>query len=84
LFLKANLPILSRKVGIEERVTFFIKRLNFPKVVGLVDEEEGYRMFGGYLPVERAQPKISSLKHRGNFVHKEREMHILIVMFQQV
>lgn len=38
-------------------------------------------MFGGYLPVEDAQPKISSLKHRGNFVHKEKKMRILTVMF---
>jgi hypothetical protein len=53
-------------------------------VVGLVDEEEEYRMFGGYLPVECVQPKISSLKHRGNSVHKEKKIHILTVMFQQV
>jgi hypothetical protein len=52
-------------------------------VVGLVDEEEVYRMFGGYLPVESAQPKISSLKHRGNSVHKEKKMHILTVMFKR-
>jgi hypothetical protein len=53
-------------------------------VVRLVDEEEVYRMFGGYLPVESAQPKISSLKHGGNSVDKELKMHILTVMFQQV
>jgi hypothetical protein len=40
-------------------------------------------MFGGYLPVESAQPKISSLKHGGNSVHKEKEMHILTVMFNR-
>lgn len=39
-------------------------------------------MFGGYLPVEDAQPKISSLKHRGNFVHKEKKMRILTVMLK--
>jgi hypothetical protein len=50
----------------------------------LVDEEEEYRMFGGYLPVGDAQPKISSLKHRGNSVHKEKKMRILKVMFQKV
>jgi hypothetical protein len=68
----------------EERVTFFKKAPELPKVVGLVDEEEVYRMIGGYLPVECAQPKISSLKHRGNSVHKEMKMHILTVIFQQV
>jgi hypothetical protein len=41
-------------------------------------------MFGGYLPVGDAQPKISSLKHRGNSVHKEKKMRILKVMFQKV
>jgi len=40
-------------------------------------------MFGGYLPVEDAQPIICSLKHRGNFVHKETKMRILTVMFQK-
>lgn len=34
-------------------------------------------MFGGYLPVGDAQPKISSLKHFGNSVHKERKMRKL-------
>jgi hypothetical protein len=52
-------------------------------VVRLVDEEEDYRMFGGYLPVGDAQPKISSLKHGGNSVHKKKNMRILKVMFQK-
>jgi len=41
-------------------------------------------MFGGYLPVANAQPKSSSLKHRGNSVHKEKNMRILTVMFKKV
>ena len=40
-------------------------------------------MFGGYLPVGYAQPKNSSLKHRGNSVHKEMNMRILTVMFNK-
>jgi hypothetical protein len=41
-------------------------------------------MFGGYLPVGYAQPKNSSLKHRGNSVHKEKDMRILTVMLYKV
>ena len=37
-------------------------------------------MFGGYLPVERTT-ESSSLKHRGNTVHKERKLRILRVVF---
>ncbi|WHY86512.1 hypothetical protein QNH39_01035 [Neobacillus novalis] len=40
-------------------------------------------MFGGYLPAVCARPKISSLKHEGNFVDKEKKMRIIIVMFQK-
>lgn len=35
-------------------------------------------MFGGYLPVERTT-ESSSLKHRGNSVHKEKNMRKLNV-----
>jgi hypothetical protein len=38
----------------------------------LVDEEEVYRLIGGCLPVEFAQPSVLSLKHKGNFVDKGR------------
>jgi len=41
-------------------------------------------MFGGYLPVENAQPIISSIKHRGNFVHKVKKMRILNSMLKRV
>jgi RNA recognition motif-containing protein len=36
---------------VDRKSKFFIKRLNYPEC-GLVDEEEVYRIFGGYLPVE--------------------------------
>ncbi|WP_142303773.1 hypothetical protein [Neobacillus soli] len=52
-------------------------------MVRLVDEVEVYRKFGGYLPAACARPKISSLKHGGNFVHKEKKMRILSVIFQK-
>jgi hypothetical protein len=39
--------------------------------------------FGGYLPVERTT-EISSLKHRGNLVHKGKKMrHIVIYVWKR-
>jgi hypothetical protein len=41
-------------------------------------------MIGGYLPVVDAQPKISSLKHGGNSLDKEKTMRIQTEVFKKV
>jgi hypothetical protein len=40
-------------------------------------------MIGGYLPVGDAQPKISSLKHRGNSMDKEKKMRTLTIFLKR-
>ena len=42
---------------------------------GLVDEEEEYRTFGGYLPAEVHSRLIPISKQRGNLLDKRLEVH---------